>query len=49
VGNAAIAVAFVSYLGYVPAFEIVNDNRIVAAQPAHRRAREPRRQRCAPP
>jgi APA family basic amino acid/polyamine antiporter len=31
VGNAAIAVAFVSYLGYFEAFDALNDNRILAA------------------
>jgi APA family basic amino acid/polyamine antiporter len=31
VGNAAIAVAFVSYLGYFEAFDVLNDNRPVAA------------------
>jgi APA family basic amino acid/polyamine antiporter len=31
VGNAAIAVAFVSYLGYFEAFDALNDNRIAAA------------------
>jgi APA family basic amino acid/polyamine antiporter len=31
VGNAAIAVAFVSYLGYFDAFDALNDNRILAA------------------
>src|SRR5512138_344159 len=31
VGNAALAVAFVSYLGYFEAFDALNDNRILAA------------------
>jgi APA family basic amino acid/polyamine antiporter len=31
VGNAAIAVAFVSYLGYFSAFDALNDNRVLAA------------------
>jgi APA family basic amino acid/polyamine antiporter len=31
VGNAAIAVAFVSYLGYFSAFDAVNTNRVLAA------------------
>ena len=31
VGNAAIAVAFVSYLGYFSAFDAVNANRVLAA------------------
>jgi APA family basic amino acid/polyamine antiporter len=31
VGNAAIAVAFVSYLGYFDAFDALNNNRILAA------------------
>ncbi|HET6213851.1 MAG TPA: amino acid permease [Micromonosporaceae bacterium] len=31
VGNAAIAVAFVSYLGYFKAFDALNDNRVLAA------------------
>jgi APA family basic amino acid/polyamine antiporter len=31
VGNAAIAVAFVSYLGYFAAFDALNSNRILAA------------------
>ncbi len=31
VGNAAIAVAFVSYLGYFKAFDAVNTNRVLAA------------------
>lgn len=31
VGNAAIAVAFVSYLGYFEAFSALNDNRVLAA------------------
>jgi APA family basic amino acid/polyamine antiporter len=31
VGNAAIAVAFVSYLGYFRAFEALNTNRVLAA------------------
>jgi basic amino acid/polyamine antiporter, APA family len=31
VGNAAIAVAFVSYLGYFPSFDALNTNRVLAA------------------
>jgi basic amino acid/polyamine antiporter, APA family len=31
VGNAAIAVAFVSYLGYFKSFDALNDNRVLAA------------------
>jgi basic amino acid/polyamine antiporter, APA family len=34
VGNAAIAVAFVSYLAYFSAFDVLNDNRVVAAATA---------------